>query len=81
MFIAALFIITKNKNISNIPLPGMNIETAAHLYDGILVSCKRNKLLINNKMDDSQMHLCRLKEARFKSYTLYDSIHLCQELQ
>lgn len=59
----------------------MNIEAAAHLYDGILVSSKRNKLLIHNKMDESQMDLCQVKEARFKSYTLYDSTHLCQELQ
>lgn len=48
MFIGVLFTITKTENISDIPLL-MNIQPVAHLYDRILVSCKRNKLLIHNK--------------------------------
>lgn len=41
--------------------------------DRILLSHKRNNLLIN-KMYDSQMNLLQLKEARFKSCAMYDSI-------
>lgn len=58
MFIAALFIIAKTGNIPSISLLGMDVQAAVHQNDGILLSHKRNKLLIYHKRDHSQMHLC-----------------------
>ena len=49
MFIAVLLGIIKMGNNLSIPTLGIDIQAAVHQHDGILLSHKRNKLLILNK--------------------------------
>ena len=53
MFIAVLSVINKTGNNLSIPPLWTDIQAAVHQHDGILLSHKRNKLLILNKRYDN----------------------------
>ena len=51
----------------------MNELIVVHLYDGILLSSKKEQTIDTlNSRDESQ--LCSVKEARKEEYTVLDSI-------
>ena len=52
MSVAALFTIARRQNQINVPNGGIDKEYVAHIYSGILLTLKKNKIMLCVNMDE-----------------------------